>query len=299
MPGLTAHPHPMTHALPHPDRLPSHLPPPPGAYTHVQSPGQPRGVLPEEYIASMNKHTRRLKEEQKQKNPSSRSGPKVVACNHCRARKTRCDGETPCSNCRKRNLSCQYQLSAREAARRKRVQAADLASRVHDAAGPSSIPDSPRSVARTNQASPGHSRASSIEGLESGGFASGSPGSVQFSQSYQHGASLSPVLHRVQQTPSASTSRAIHLAPVSTPGGSHSPGLSLPPIASLTSPPNLRTPPALSDSLHSGTESLKRPRSPDRASNEEGDGSTSIPSAAGADTSQSQSKRMRVDALID
>jgi hypothetical protein len=86
MPGLTAHPHPMTHALPHPDRLPSHLPPPPGAYTHVQSPGQPRGVLPEEYIASMNKHTRRLKEEQKQKNPSSRSGPKVVACNHCRGK---------------------------------------------------------------------------------------------------------------------------------------------------------------------------------------------------------------------
>lgn len=236
-----------------------------------------------------------MKEEQKQKNPSSRSGPKVVACNHCRARKTRCDGETPCSNCRKRSLNCQYQLSAREAARRKRAQAADLATRTKETAGSSSIPDSPRSIAQTNQASPAQSRASSAEPLD----ASGSPTSGHFSHSYQHhAASASPVLDRAQQQPpSTSMTRSIHLAPVSAPGRSHSPGMSLPPIASLTSPPSLRTPLALADSHHSGPESLKRPRSP--SSPEEGDDPTSIPSTAAADISQSQSKRMRVDALID
>ncbi|CAK5270234.1 unnamed protein product [Mycena citricolor] len=37
------------------------------------------------------------------------SGPKVVACNHCRARKTKCDGIHPsCSSCTRRNLSCTY-----------------------------------------------------------------------------------------------------------------------------------------------------------------------------------------------
>ncbi|KZV82271.1 hypothetical protein EXIGLDRAFT_778795 [Exidia glandulosa HHB12029] len=39
----------------------------------------------------------------------SNYGPKTVACNFCRTRKTKCDGLHPkCSNCQKRNLSCEY-----------------------------------------------------------------------------------------------------------------------------------------------------------------------------------------------
>ncbi|KIK52069.1 hypothetical protein GYMLUDRAFT_233731 [Collybiopsis luxurians FD-317 M1] len=40
---------------------------------------------------------------------TSHSGPKVVACNFCRARKTKCDGAQPaCSSCARRSLSCSY-----------------------------------------------------------------------------------------------------------------------------------------------------------------------------------------------
>lgn len=39
----------------------------------------------------------------------SMSGPKVVACNFCRARKTKCDGGHPsCSSCARRSLACNY-----------------------------------------------------------------------------------------------------------------------------------------------------------------------------------------------
>ncbi|KAJ7789324.1 GTP binding protein [Mycena olivaceomarginata] len=39
----------------------------------------------------------------------STSGPKVVACNFCRARKTKCDGAHPsCSSCARRQLPCNY-----------------------------------------------------------------------------------------------------------------------------------------------------------------------------------------------
>jgi len=37
------------------------------------------------------------------------SGPKVVACNFCRARKTKCDGAHPaCASCARRQLDCNY-----------------------------------------------------------------------------------------------------------------------------------------------------------------------------------------------
>ncbi|KAF9267400.1 hypothetical protein L218DRAFT_685777 [Marasmius fiardii PR-910] len=37
------------------------------------------------------------------------SGPKIVACNFCRARKTKCDGAHPsCGSCARRNLPCNY-----------------------------------------------------------------------------------------------------------------------------------------------------------------------------------------------
>ncbi|KAF9565741.1 hypothetical protein CPC08DRAFT_704439 [Agrocybe pediades] len=37
------------------------------------------------------------------------SGPKVVACNFCRARKTKCDGAQPaCASCARRQLDCNY-----------------------------------------------------------------------------------------------------------------------------------------------------------------------------------------------
>ncbi|KAI0770253.1 hypothetical protein C8Q74DRAFT_1202398 [Fomes fomentarius] len=40
---------------------------------------------------------------------SGRSGSKIVACNFCRARKTRCDGAHPtCSSCSRRSLRCNY-----------------------------------------------------------------------------------------------------------------------------------------------------------------------------------------------
>jgi len=40
---------------------------------------------------------------------SSSSGPKVVACNFCRARKTKCDGAHPaCASCARRQLPCNY-----------------------------------------------------------------------------------------------------------------------------------------------------------------------------------------------
>lgn len=40
---------------------------------------------------------------------SSSSGPKVVACNFCRARKTKCDGAHPaCASCARRSLQCNY-----------------------------------------------------------------------------------------------------------------------------------------------------------------------------------------------
>ncbi|KAI0050399.1 hypothetical protein FA95DRAFT_1487389 [Auriscalpium vulgare] len=40
---------------------------------------------------------------------SSNYGPKVVACNYCRARKTKCDGTHPtCSSCARRSLACNY-----------------------------------------------------------------------------------------------------------------------------------------------------------------------------------------------
>ncbi|KIM43223.1 hypothetical protein M413DRAFT_444033 [Hebeloma cylindrosporum] len=40
---------------------------------------------------------------------STTSGPKVVACNFCRARKTKCDGAHPaCASCARRQLDCNY-----------------------------------------------------------------------------------------------------------------------------------------------------------------------------------------------
>ncbi|KAF8073709.1 GTP binding protein [Lyophyllum atratum] len=40
---------------------------------------------------------------------AANSGPKVVACNFCRARKTKCDGAHPaCASCARRSLPCNY-----------------------------------------------------------------------------------------------------------------------------------------------------------------------------------------------
>lgn len=41
--------------------------------------------------------------------PGGGTGPKVVACNFCRARKTKCDGAHPsCASCTRRSLPCNY-----------------------------------------------------------------------------------------------------------------------------------------------------------------------------------------------
>ncbi|KAJ7134666.1 hypothetical protein C8R44DRAFT_771097 [Mycena epipterygia] len=50
----------------------------------------------------------------------STSGPKVVACNFCRARKTKCDGAHPsCSSCARRLLPCNYVHDANSHGQRK------------------------------------------------------------------------------------------------------------------------------------------------------------------------------------
>ncbi|KAH8989601.1 hypothetical protein EDB86DRAFT_3065413 [Lactarius hatsudake] len=76
---------------------------------------------------------------------SSNYGPKVVACNHCRARKTKCDGGHPtCSSCARRSLTCNYvnDLNAPGGPRRKGSTAAsEPASAISSgpvSAGPSS-----------------------------------------------------------------------------------------------------------------------------------------------------------------
>ncbi|KAH8825359.1 GTP binding protein [Flagelloscypha sp. PMI_526] len=47
------------------------------------------------------------------------TGPKIIACNFCRARKTKCDGSQPCQQCAKRSLPCNYvQDSGRRGPRR-------------------------------------------------------------------------------------------------------------------------------------------------------------------------------------
>ncbi|KAI0036459.1 hypothetical protein K488DRAFT_11043, partial [Vararia minispora EC-137] len=53
---------------------------------------------------------------------ASHYGPKVVACNHCRARKTKCDGLHPtCSSCARRSLQCNYVNDPNGPAARRRV----------------------------------------------------------------------------------------------------------------------------------------------------------------------------------
>ncbi|KAL7942059.1 hypothetical protein V8C42DRAFT_333478 [Trichoderma barbatum] len=48
--------------------------------------------------------------------------PAKLACLHCRASRTRCDGEQPCHNCKIRDRDCSYVPSKRGGSRKKRVQ---------------------------------------------------------------------------------------------------------------------------------------------------------------------------------
>ncbi|KLO12962.1 hypothetical protein SCHPADRAFT_387208 [Schizopora paradoxa] len=60
---------------------------------------------------------------------ASNYGPKVVACNFCRARKTKCDGVNPsCSSCARRQLPCSYvtEPNANGGGRGKRANVAAL-----------------------------------------------------------------------------------------------------------------------------------------------------------------------------
>ncbi|KAI0259802.1 hypothetical protein BC834DRAFT_926130 [Gloeopeniophorella convolvens] len=73
---------------------------------------------------------------------SSNYGPKVVACNHCRARKTKCDGGHPtCTSCARRSLQCNYvnDPHAPGGPRRKGSAAAGPVSASTSTAGPSSV----------------------------------------------------------------------------------------------------------------------------------------------------------------
>ncbi|KZV73750.1 hypothetical protein PENSPDRAFT_749794 [Peniophora sp. CONT] len=59
-------------------------------------------------------------------------GPKVVACNHCRARKTKCDGQHPtCASCARRNLSCNYVNDPSQPSRRRATHSAPQAQTPH------------------------------------------------------------------------------------------------------------------------------------------------------------------------
>ncbi|KZP33684.1 hypothetical protein FIBSPDRAFT_721126 [Athelia psychrophila] len=51
---------------------------------------------------------------------ASNTGPKVVACNFCRARKTKCDGMIPqCASCSRRSLPCNYNHDPSTSSRKK------------------------------------------------------------------------------------------------------------------------------------------------------------------------------------
>ncbi|KAI6129997.1 hypothetical protein EDD17DRAFT_1774194 [Pisolithus thermaeus] len=68
------------------------------------------------------------------------AGPKVVACNFCRARKTKCDGAHPaCSSCARRQLPCDYNHSAgHNGGNKKGIRRASMSSKIVPAGGPPS-----------------------------------------------------------------------------------------------------------------------------------------------------------------
>ncbi|KAI6147194.1 hypothetical protein BKA82DRAFT_4150613 [Pisolithus tinctorius] len=66
------------------------------------------------------------------------AGPKVVACNFCRARKTKCDGAHPaCSSCARRQLPCDYNHSTgHNGGNKKGARRASISSKIMQAVGP-------------------------------------------------------------------------------------------------------------------------------------------------------------------
>ncbi|KAH7885219.1 hypothetical protein F5I97DRAFT_1811080 [Phlebopus sp. FC_14] len=66
------------------------------------------------------------------------AGPKVVACNFCRARKTKCDGAHPaCSSCARRSLPCNYNHdTSSNGANKKGSRRASASSKVAPAIAP-------------------------------------------------------------------------------------------------------------------------------------------------------------------
>ncbi|KAI6042687.1 hypothetical protein EDC04DRAFT_2965965 [Pisolithus marmoratus] len=68
------------------------------------------------------------------------AGPKVVACNFCRARKTKCDGAHPaCSSCARRQLPCDYNHSTgHNGGNKKGARRASVSSKIVLAIGPPS-----------------------------------------------------------------------------------------------------------------------------------------------------------------
>jgi hypothetical protein len=79
---------------------------------------------------------------------ASHSGPKVVACNFCRARKTKCDGAHPsCSSCARRSLSCSYVTDRRGGKEARRSSMTNKAAPQHQPSPlqPDYIPSPPSS----------------------------------------------------------------------------------------------------------------------------------------------------------
>ncbi|KIK99862.1 hypothetical protein PAXRUDRAFT_822313 [Paxillus rubicundulus Ve08.2h10] len=70
------------------------------------------------------------------------AGPKVVACNFCRARKTKCDGAHPsCSSCARRTLPCNYNHDpSNNGANKKGSRRASTSSKVAPTVVPPPIP---------------------------------------------------------------------------------------------------------------------------------------------------------------
>ncbi|KAL0961103.1 hypothetical protein HGRIS_006080 [Hohenbuehelia grisea] len=75
------------------------------------------------------------------------SGPKVVACNFCRARKTKCDGAHPaCSSCARRSLPCNYVHDSGPHRKGSRRASAAAKAQAAASAQATSHPDSPPSA---------------------------------------------------------------------------------------------------------------------------------------------------------
>ncbi|KAI3319972.1 hypothetical protein HD806DRAFT_524990 [Xylariaceae sp. AK1471] len=79
----------------------------------------------------------------------------MQACNHCRQRKSRCDGKSPCSFCEKHAINCTYELSQRRRGPgRSKEYIRALEARLRDATLSEPLPSNPGQAKSTASQSP-------------------------------------------------------------------------------------------------------------------------------------------------